>query len=574
MFKKIIEKGKKVFIEPQGSVLSAASLIMLMIVGSRILGLVRQRTLAHFFTPDDLSLFFAAFRLPDLIFEVLVFGTFSSAFIPVFAKALKGGNHRAWNTASTIVNLGLTIFIIFAIVIGVAANPIYEIFTPGYSFAEREVIVKLTRILFYAQGFFVVSYVLTGVLESLRRFLVPALAPLFYNIGIILGTVLLGPKLGLMGPALGVVIGAFCHFLIQLPLAVKLGFRFRPKIEIDEDVKKIGKLAGPRLLEVSFLQVSKLAELFFSSLISRASYAYYTFGNTLQLLPVGLFGTSIAKAALPTLSSEADNTSKFKQTFLSALYQLVFLSAPVATLLIVLRVPIIRLVYGTDIFGWEATVQTGYVLSAFAVGVVFQASAALLARAFYALHDTKTPVTVSIISILSTISADFIFIKIYGFGVWGLALALTVGSIFQSVTLFYLINKKMLHSSMLTLIKPMVKLVFASFMSGAIMFFLLKIFDRSVWIKRLSFLGKIEATKTLAFERFVLDTRYTINLLILTIFVSVIGASVYLGIAYLMKSEELNVFVNLIKRTLVKHKISPIPEQEPEPISPTPGDTT
>jgi len=408
----------------------------------------------------------------------------------------------------------------------------------------------------------------------LRRFLVPALAPLFYNIGIILGTVLLGPKLGLMGPALGVVIGAFCHFLIQLPLAVKLGFRFRPKIEIDEDVKKIGKLAGPRLLEVSFLQVSKLAELFFSSLISRASYAYYTFGNTLQLLPVGLFGTSIAKAALPTLSSEADNTSKFKQTFLSALYQLVFLSAPVATLLIVLRVPIIRLVYGTDIFGWEATVQTGYVLSAFAVGVVFQASAALLARAFYALHDTKTPVTVSIISILSTISADFIFIKIYGFGVWGLALALTVGSIFQSVTLFYLINKKMLHSSMLTLIKPMVKLVFASFMSGAIMFFLLKIFDRSVWIKRLSFLGKIEATKTLAFERFVLDTRYTINLLILTIFVSVIGASVYLGIAYLMKSEELNVFVNLIKRTLVKHKISPIPEQEPEPISPTPGDTT
>jgi len=114
MFKKIIEKGKKIILEPQGSVLSAATLIMLMIVISRVLGLIRQRTLAHFFTPDELSLFFAAFRLPDLIFEVLVFGTFSSAFIPVFSKALKGGNGKAWEIATSVLNIGMIIFAFFA----------------------------------------------------------------------------------------------------------------------------------------------------------------------------------------------------------------------------------------------------------------------------------------------------------------------------------------------------------------------------------------------------------------------------------------------------------------------------
>src|SRR3989344_4043160 len=303
MFKKIIDQGKKILTDPQDSVLSAATIIMFMVVASRILGLVRQRVLAHYFVAEDLSLFFAAFRLPDLVFEVLVFGTFSSAFIPVFTRSLKEGNHKAWETAGIMVNLGLILFVIFSGILGLHAEFIYGILAPGYRVQDRDVIVELARILFAAQGFFVVSYVLTGVLESLRRFLVPALAPLFYNAGIILGTYFLAPKYGLTAPAIGVVIGAFAHFLIQLPLAKKLGFRFSFSLKLTDEVKKIGRLAAPRILETVALQISKVAELFFSSLVSTASYTYFTFGNTLQLLPVGLFGTSIAKAALPTLSS-------------------------------------------------------------------------------------------------------------------------------------------------------------------------------------------------------------------------------------------------------------------------------
>jgi len=570
----IINKGKKIFLSPQSSVLSAATIIMLMVVASRILGLLRQRVLAHYFAPDELSLFFAAFRLPDLVFEVLVFGTFSSAFIPVFTKALKKGEKDAWEIAGTITNIGVLIFLVLAGIVIVFSNNLYGILAPGFSLEHREQIVSLARILFAAQGFFVVSYVLTAVLESSRRFLIPALAPLLYNLGIILGTLLLAPKLNLLAPAIGVVIGASSHFLIQLPLAIKLGFKFIPRINITEEVKKIGKLALPRVIEVSFLQVARTVELFLASLISTASYTYFTFGNTLQLLPVGLFGTSIAKAALPTLARQSDSPGEFRKTLFGALYQVSFLVFPIATALMVLRIPVVRLVFGTDIFSWEATVQTGMVVSAFAFGIFFQAASSLLARGFYALHDTKTPVVISMGAIVLNIAADFILIKGLGLPVWGLAAAFSLGSFIQAVLLFFLLNKKLGDGANLKTVVPILKSVVSSLGAGVVMYFLLKIFDRSVWIKQLSFLGRLEGVKNIVFEKFVLDTRYTANLLILTVFVVLIGAVVYLGLSLAFKSQELAYFLSLVRKILLRRRLTPIPAKETEPVAPIPTDTT
>lgn len=566
---KILSKGKKYLFSAQTSVLSAATIIMIMIVASRVLGLVRQRTLAHFFTPDDLSLFFAAFRLPDIIFEVLVFGSFASAFIPVFTKALKKGKREPWEIASTVVNIGLIVFTILAVGFNLGAGTLYKLIAPGFDVGQRETIVNLTRLLFVAQGFFVISYVLTSVLESSRRFLVPAIAPLFYNLGIILGTIFLAPSLGLMGPVFGVFAGAFMHFLIQLPLATKLGFRFNFKIRMTDEVKEIGRLALPRIVEVTFLQFSKIAELFFASIISTAAYTYYTFGNTLQLFPIGLFGTSIAKAALPTLSRQANKIKEFRKTLFSALYQASFFILPIAAMLMVLRIPIVRLIYGTDIFSWEDTVQTGMVVSAFALGVVFQAAIALLARGFYALSDTKTPVMVSISSIILVIIIDYILIRVLGLPVWGLAAAFSIGGLFQTTLLFILIHKRLGDFSMFKTILPLVKSAIASVGSGAVMYFLLKVFDRSVWVKRLSFLGKFDATRNLPFESFVLDTRYTGNLLILTIMVALIGGVTYILLSIILRSEEVWVFFRLARRLFVKHKVASIPEREQEPVSPT-----
>lgn len=461
---------------------------------------------------------------------------------------------------------------VLALLAGFFADDLYTLFAPGYSQIERTQVIQVTRVLLLAQVFFVVSYVLTGALESLRRFLVPALAPLFYNIGIILGTVLLSKRFGLLGPAYGVLLGSSCHFLVQLPLAVKLGFRFTNKIRISKGVKNIGKLALPRVIEVSFLQISKMVELFLASIISTASYAYFYLGNSLQLLPVGLFGTSIAKAALPTLSSQAEDVERFKRTLYSALHQMVFLILPLAVILMVLRIPLVRIIYGRRLFDWDSTVQTGMVVSAFGVGIVFQAASALLARSFYALHDTKTPVLISIVSMLFVVTGDFILVKGFSLPVWALAASFSAGSVFQAASLYVLINKKLGVFSF-TRIVPLVKSATAAFGSGVVMYLLLKIFDRSVWVKRLSFLKVFRSLENIPFEKFVLDTRYTANLLVLTVSVSIIGVIVYLGLSIILGSQEVWTFFNLVKKIFIRRKVAPIPAKEQEPVAPTPTES-
>lgn len=569
----LIAKGKKLLNSQQNTVLSAASLIMTMIIASRILGLIRQRILANYFAPSDLSLFFAAFRLPDAIFEVLVFGTFSSAFIPVFTKALKQGKKRAWEIAGRVVTIGLLVFGFAAIALAIWAPQIYTIIAPGYTDLETVKIANLARILFAAQGFFVVSYVLTGVLESLRRFLVPALAPLFYNIGIIFGTVFLTPHLGLLAPAIGVVIGAFAHFVVQFPLSRKLGFRFVWNLKKDSEVTKVGQLAFPRVIDLAFDQMGKTTELFLSSIISQASYTYYVFANTLQLLPVTLIGTSLAKAVLPLLSRVDGNIKEYKRILLIAVYQAIFLTLPLAAALIVLRIPVVRLVYGTKIFDWEATVQTGMVLSVYAVGIVSQTLMAILARAFFALHDTRTPVKVSFIGLGLLIVGDFLLVKGLGFPVWALAASFSFSTIVEAIILTILIHKRIGDVINLNYFIHIGKILTATLTSGFSMYFLLKIFDKSVWVKQLSFLSSSQAATYIPFEKFVLDTRYTGNLLILTFMVFLIGMLIYLALSFLFRTPEVGYFLGVAKRLILKKIIPEISTREQEPVSPTTTDT-
>jgi putative peptidoglycan lipid II flippase len=565
----LIARGKRIINSQQNSVLSAASLIMVMIVVSMVLGLVRQRVLASYFDPDSLSLFFAAFRLPDAIFQVLVFGTFSSAFIPVFTRTLREGEAKAWLLAGKIVSIGLAIFLFAVAIVGFGAVKIYAVIAPGYGAAGTAEIAFLARILFAAQGFFVISYVLTGVLESLRRFLVPALAPIFYNLGIILGTVILTPYLGLTAPAVGVVIGAFAHFIIQYPLSRRLGFRFTLNLKPDEGVKKIGQLALPRVIDLAFDQIGKSAELFLASIISQASYTYYTFANSLQLLPVTLFGTSLAKAVLPMLSHVENDWKAYRKILLVALYQAMFFTMPLSAALIALRIPIVRLVYGTKIFDWEATIQTGTILSVFAIAIVSQTLMSVLTRAFFALHDTKTPVIISFIGLTILVIGDFTLVKGFHFEVWALAASFAVSTLIEAIILLVLINKKVGKIVNYKFLIHILKIFAATAISGGAMFFMLKIFDKSVWVKRLSFLNGIDVTRTFPFERFMLDTRYTGNVIILTGMTFLVGAIVYTLLSLLFKIDEANYFLAAAKKLIVKRMLPPLPPKEEEPITPS-----
>lgn len=564
----IIAKGKKIINSQQNTVLSAATLIMFMIALSMILGLVRQRVLASYFDPNALSLFFAAFRLPDAIFQVLVFGTFSSAFIPVFTRTLKEGEKRAWELAGKVVSIGLAIFIVAVAIVGIFAPQIYSVIAPGFGNSENQEIAFLARILFAAQGFFVVSYVLTGVLESLKRFLIPALAPIFYNLGIIFGTIVLTPRFGLLAPALGVVIGAFAHFIIQYPLSRKLGFRFTLNLKPDAEVKEVGKLALPRVVDLAFDQIGKSAELFLSSIISQASYTYYTFANSIQVLPVTLFGTSIAKAVLPMLSVVSDDKKEFRRILLSAIYQAIFFTMPMAATMIALRIPIVRLIYGTKIFDWSSTVQTGTILSVFAIAIVFQTLMTILVRSFFALHDTITPVKVSFIGLTLLVIGDFVLVKAFLLPVWALAASFAFSTLIESIILIVLIDKRIGEIASSRFFAHVLKIFSATAISGTAMFFMLKIFDKAVWVKRLSFLSWFDSTHTFPFEKFVLDTRYTGNLLILTAVTFLVGLVIYILLCLLFKVDEAKYFLSLAKKMIVKKFLPPLPPKEEEPITP------
>ncbi len=557
----ILARGKKIILEPQSSVLSGAFIIMSMVIVSQLLGVVRQRVLLSFFSPGDYALFLAAFRLPDLVFEVLAYGAFSSAFIPVFTKQLKKEDHDAWDTAGRVVNIGVLLFLPVALLFVLFARPLYSIIAPGFNDLQTTNIASLARILFVAQGIFIVSYVITGVLESSRRFFVPALAPLVYNIGIILGTVLLTPYIGLLAPAVGVLIGALGHLLVQLPLSYQLGFRFIGKFRPNASVKLVGKLAAPRVLELSILQILKTAELTFASVMSVAAYTYLSLANSLQVVPITLFGVSLAKAALPALTREVDDAAAFKKIFLSTLYQMMFFIIPLTTILIVLRIPIVRLVYGTNIFDWSATVTTGLVLSAFAIGIPIQAALTLISRAYYALHDTKTPVKFAIIDVFLTIAIQIVCVFVLQLPVWSLALANSLAGFIQITLLYYFLSRK-LHDGSFISLTPILKSLIGGLTSGFVMYTILKTFDRAAWVKRLSFINSIDALKNLNFEHFVLDTRYTMNLIILAIMTSLIGMIVYVVTLWLLRSTELSMVWNLMKNRPFK-KI----EKESEPIT-------
>lgn len=551
MVKNIIENGRKLLYSKQVNILSAATIIMVMVAASRVLGLIRYRTFVHFFPPEQLDTFLAAFQLPDMIFEILILGAMSSAFIPVFSKYLaKGEDKEAWDVAGMTLNVMFLFFSIFSVVIFIFANPIYSIIAKGFTPDQIAQTVSFTRILLIAQMFFIASYHLTAVLESNQRFLISSIAPLFYNIGIIICTYFLAPTLGLFAPVVGVVVGSAMHFLIQLPLAWSLGFR--PIFSLDfrsPGVRSIVRLALPRIIELSTLQIKRFTDLFIASLVV-GGVTYFKFADSLAALPVGLFGLSIAKASLPQLSRLASmkNIEGFKVTFASSFREIIFLVLPISVFLTVLRVPIVRLAFGADQFDWQDTIQTGYVLSAFTVGAFSYALSLLISRAFYALQDTNTPVKISILNILLNSSLGILFILVFKMPIWGLSLSYSVAGIMQFIILFILFGKKIGGLSGLGIGRTFTKVFTAASFSGLSMFILLKILDRSVWDKKLSFLGKIGLGLPTTFDKFVLDTRYTFNLILVTAFVALVGAIIYLGISYLLKVEELNIIFKAFKK--------------------------
>ncbi|OGH93219.1 MAG: murein biosynthesis integral membrane protein MurJ [Candidatus Magasanikbacteria bacterium RIFOXYD1_FULL_40_23] len=415
------------------SITGAAIIISGATLVSRLMGLARDRIFAHYFSAGPiLDAYYAAFKIPDLIYNLLIIGALSAGFIPTFTKLFYQGEDKssAWKLANNILNItaiSLLVVSFFGIIFAPSLAPIIA---PGFSKTSQDLVATLTRIMFGSTIMLGMSMVIGGMLQSLRTFFLYSLAPIFYNLGIIIGAVLLVPILGISGLAWGVVLGASLHFSLQAYSAYANGYRWKWYFNLkDKNTRLIGKLMIPRTLGLAISQLNLVIITMLASLLPVGSVTIFNFANNLQAVPIGIIGIPFALAVFPVLSAAAsqNNIEEFIKNLSSTIRQILFLIIPCAIIILLLRAQIVRVIYGTGKFDWTATIHTADTLAFFALSLFAQALIPLLARAFYALSNTKTPFIIGIISELVGIIAALLLMQ--PLGVAGLALAFSIASI-------------------------------------------------------------------------------------------------------------------------------------------------
>ncbi len=513
----------------QNSILSGAFILMVMVMASKFLGLIRDRLMTHFFSPDQLAVFYAAFRLPDLLFQLFIFGAISVAFITIFTEIVhKKGEKEGFEFASEILNAILILFTSVSVIVFILARPAMDLMVPGFTDSQKDLTAQLTQIILLGQILLTIGSFFAGIAQSFQRFLVPALASVLYNLGVIIGIVFLVKIWGIFGPAYGVIIGAALHILIQYPLMSALGFNHKLKLNLNNNwIKEVGGMMSMRSFGVALEQINETIGVSLASIISTSSVAYLTLAQHLYAVPIGLFGSTLAQAAMPILAREnaLEDKESFKRTLMTTMHQILFLAFPSAAILVVLRIPAVRLVFGASQFSWEATVLTGNTVAFMALGLAAQSIVLLLMRGFYALKDTKTPVIVTISTVGLNILLSILFVKVFHFEVWSLGLASSITANLSIVMLMYLLNKKLGSFNSDLLVIPALKMLIAAIVAATALYIPIKALDQLVF-----------------------DTTRTVNLIFLTGIAGTIGMTIYLLLVYLMKVKELETYGELLKK--------------------------
>lgn len=529
---KIISKNGRWLEKKQNSILSAAIVITAANILSSFFGLLRERVLIKVFFGSIASerayeAFQIAFQIPDTLFQLLVMGALAASFIPLFSNLKKKSQEDAFHFTSIVMNWVLLTFIFFSALAFIFAPQITAFRTGAEFTAEQiDIAVKLTRIMLFAQLFFAVSNFFTGILQAYQYFIAPAFAPVLYNIGIMLGVWLLADRFGIYSAGLGVMIGAFLHMIVQLPMVWKLGFRWKPDLNLNfPHVKKLFSLMPPRLLTVGTGELQNLAMGFFATSIGGLSFVIVKLASRLMTLPIRFFGVPISQASLPFLSDESDalDKNKFNHLLIQSLNQISFFAMPASVLVLILRIPMVRLVFGTYNFPWWATVMTGRVVAILAISITAQAMVQLLIRAFHALKDTKTPFVISILTLLSYLAIAYLSIYVFDWGVLGLGFALSISAFFELILFLFFLNRSLSCFSRKDFLLPQLKILFASFFMAVFLYLPFKILDEVVF-----------------------DTSKTIDLIALTVSTGTMALLVYIYFALLFEIKELFYFKGIL----------------------------
>src|SRR5881396_174227 len=518
------------------SVARASAIMIGTLVASRVLGWLRLSVLgATFGGSPDLDAFIAAFKIPDAIFGLLVAGALASAFIPVFTGYLaREREAEAWHVASSVLNALLVLLVAFSAVMWLLAPIVVPTFVTRFNDPRQIALtVDLTRLMLLSPIFMGLSSLTTGILNSYRQFLSSATAPLVYNLVIILFTQFGYPFLGIHAVAIGVVVGALVMWLVQLPELTFRRTRYSFSLDLSHPgVRDVLRLAGPRTLALGAVQIVFFVDTFLASGMPTGSLVALNYAFQLLMLPLGVFSIAISAAIFPTLSHFASlgQVNRMRDAVQQGIRWILFLTLPTAILMIVLRRPIVNLLFQYGNFGAEAREATQAAFLFYSLGLAGHALIQILARAYFAARDTTTPLALTLVSIGLNVVLDLLLAQ--PLGINGLALANSIATLVEAALLLMLLATRA-RLRLVGLGVSSLKQVSASLLMGIAMF------------------GFIRITN-LPFDLFIDPPKQVLALQ--TILAAAVGGLVYLAAAYLLQIGELQEIVAVVRARVMRKR--------------------
>jgi putative peptidoglycan lipid II flippase len=458
------------------SVTRSARTVSLAVLGSRVLGLVREQVLAALFGASrEFDAFVTAFRIPNLLRDLFAEGALSAAFVTTFSQKLTTeGDKSAWRLANLVLNALLIVLSIITL-LGILFAPwLVNVIAPGFAKigGKTELTIQLTRIMFPFLMLVAMAALAMGMLNAKHRFGVPASASMMFNVGSIVGGLAfaywLDPSFGskaMVGMSIGTLIGGASQWLIQLPSLRAVGYRYQPILDWhDPDFRRVVGLVTPSVLGVAAVQINVFVDNWFASFFGNGAVTWLNCAFRLMQFPIGVFGVAIGVATLPTVSAHVarGDMTEFRKTLARSIRLAIFLCVPAACGLAVLATPIISAIYQHGRFDAASTEQTAWCLRAFAVGLAGYAAIKVIAPTFYALGDSRTPMYVALGSIVVNAGMDYVFAIVLDMKTPGLALSTSCVALTNFFLLMALMRRKLGRVEASVLLKSLARIAAAS----------------------------------------------------------------------------------------------------------------
>lgn len=468
----------------------ATIIVMITLLISRILGFVREVIVANVYGASiQTDAFYAAFTIPDVMFNLLIAGALSSGFMPVFTSYLaRGEEEKGWKAANSFITAALIFILIFNVIGITFAKYLVPLVASGMMKTPEgfNLTVRLSQIMFTAVTFTVLAGLLRGILNSYKIFTTPAIGPVLYNVGMILGAMLLGAtSFGIYGMTIGVIIGAMMNFLVQVPDFMRVGGGKYLKFSIDlkdEGFRKMIALMIPAIIGLSVSQLNIIINQNVATLVGDGYLTLVRYANRVMLLPLGIFAMGIATTLFPVMNAQVARKewNDFKDTFSEGFRNIMYITIPAAVGMVVLAEPVIRVLFKSGSFT-ESDVQiTGVILAFYSVGLVGQSAVQIITRGFYAIQDTKTPVKVAFITVVvnAVFSVGLTFLT--PLGIAGVSCAYSISSIVNMYLLYNGLRKKTKGLRTNEIINSVVKAGVSAFIMGGAVLIVARIMEKIV----------------------------------------------------------------------------------------------